>query len=118
MSKKVFQDPNSNHLDQLQEKMGMISGIGLDKTNVNTKQTPEINTRGYLDKTNVKPAPIINTRGSGEYLDKRNGNVSIGGSSVDNSSSTSNTSVSNTSVSSRGGILDLQDQFGFGLSQT
>ena len=114
--KKGFLDPNLK-IDQLQEKMGMISGI-LDKTNVNTKQTPEVNTRGYLDKTNVKPAPKINTRGSGEYLDKRNGNVSIGGSSVDNSSSTSNTSVSNTSVSSRGGILDLQDQFGFGLSQT
>jgi hypothetical protein len=36
----------------------------------------------------------------------------------DNNSSTTSTSVSNTSVSSRGGILDLQDQFGFGLSQT
>jgi len=35
----------------------------------------------------------------------------------DNNSSTS-TSVSTTSVSARGGILDLQDQFGFGLSQT
>ena len=32
----------------------------------------------------------------------------------DNNSSTTSTSVSNTSVSSRGGILDLQDQFGFG----
>jgi len=46
-------------------------------------------------------------------------NVSTGNKvNSDNTSSTSNTSVSNTSVSSRGGILDLQDQFGFGLSQT
>ena len=42
-------------------------------------------------------------------------NVSTGNKvNSDNTSSTTNTNVSNTSVSSRGGVLDLQDQFGFG----
>lgn len=41
-------------------------------------------------------------------------NVSTGNKvNSDNTTSTTNTSVSNTSVSSRGGVLDLQDQFGW-----
>jgi hypothetical protein len=41
-------------------------------------------------------------------------NISTGNKvNSDNTTSTTNTSVSNTSVSSRGGVLDLQDQFGW-----
>jgi len=41
-------------------------------------------------------------------------NVSTGNKvNSDNTTSTTNTNVSNTSVSSRGGVLDLQDQFGW-----
>ena len=90
---KGFLDPNLK-IDQLDELMNKARNV-LNKTNINYKPAPEIKSSSSQSK------------------DASNPNINANKINSDNISSTK-TNVSSTSVSSRAGVLDLQDQFGFG----
>ena len=76
----------------------------------------------FVGKNGAKiTAPIVesgnkmnNTFKGMDFGASNNNNINAGNKvNSDNVTSTTNTNVSNTSVSSRGGVLDLQDQFAF-----
>jgi len=76
----------------------------------------------FVGKSGAKiTAPIVesgnkmnNTFKGMDFGVSNNTNINAGNKvNSDNTTSTTNANVSNTSVSSRGGVLDLQDEFGF-----